>query len=84
MVPTSPVIPGGTEPEVMYADGQEEYLPLRAVVRGEGEVVTRWKLSWGERFRVFFGGTLWLSVLTFDGPLQPVRLDAKCPTKNGE
>jgi hypothetical protein len=55
------------------------YLPLHAWRSPEGDVVTRWHLTWRERLRLLFGGTLWLTVLTFNRPLQPVKLDTTCP-----
>ena len=73
MKPTSPVLPNNKEEkEVVYAKDQPQYLPLPAVVKGqEGRVITHWKLSWKERFRVLFYGSLWLQQLTFGSALQP-------------
>jgi hypothetical protein len=42
-------------------------------------VTTRWKLSWKERLQVLFGGCVWLSMLTFNRPLQPAMLYAAPP-----
>jgi hypothetical protein len=69
------------------AKDQPEYIPLPVVrsiqVGGPGydygRITTRWKLSWGERFRLFFAGNLWLQVLTFHYPLHPLKLLAKEP-----
>lgn len=82
MTPISPAIPG--MPEVVYAKDQPEYLPLPAYRTGDGTVVTRWRLSWSERIRVLLGGSVWLTILTFNNPLQPVKLDAQCPIEEGE
>lgn len=60
------------EVNVVFAKDQPEYLPLPAFKSEEGEVVTCWKLSWRERFRVLFFGELWLSMLTFNKPLTPL------------
>lgn len=79
MKPVSPVIPGINLPEVVFAKDQPEYIPLPAFKTGDGMVITRWSLTWRERIRVLFSGSIWLSVLTFNGPLQPVKLDAECP-----
>lgn len=79
MNPVSPVIPGIKLPEVVYAKYQPEYIPLPAYRTSDGVVLTRWKLTWAERFRVTFGGNIWLWVLTFNKPLQPVKLEAVCP-----
>ena len=79
MKPVSPVIPGIKLPEVIYAENQPEYTPLPAYRADDGMVITRWKLSLTERLRIALHGHLWLSVLTFNQPLQPVKLDAVCP-----
>ncbi len=59
-----------------YAKDQTQYLPL-PVIRSasiRGHVVSRWKLSWRERLRVLFSGDIWLMLLTFHEPLQPVKI----------
>lgn len=77
MKPVSPVVEGFQSLEVVFAKDQPEYLPLPALPVNSsdetGTVVTRWKLTWKERFRVLFGGDLYLWMLTFGKPLQPVR-----------
>lgn len=83
MKPMTPVVPGSTTPEVVYAKDQPEYIPLPAYRTDDGMVVTRWKLSIGDRLRLLIGGSLWLSVLTFNRPLQPVKLDSQCPVASG-
>lgn len=75
MDPSTPVIPGLQLPELVFAKDQPEYRPLPAYRSDDGLVVTRWKLTWAERFAVLFGGNLWLSVLTFNRPIQPVKID---------
>jgi hypothetical protein len=77
--PVTPVKPGLDLPVVTFAEDQPEYLPLPAYRRPDGTVVIRFRLSWSERLRILFTGNLWLSVLTFNGPLQPVMLDTQCP-----
>lgn len=79
MKPITPVVPGSNTPEVVYAKDQPEYIPLPAHRTDDGLVVTRWGLSIGERLRLLLGGSIWLSVLTFNRPLQPIRLDTRCP-----
>jgi len=63
-------------PEVncVLAEDQPEYLPLPVFRADDGEVVSCWALTWSERFKVFFRGRIWWSVLTFNRPLQP-----QCP-----
>jgi hypothetical protein len=82
LTPVSPVAPGLDLPEVVYAKDQPQYIPLPAYRYDDGTVVTRWRLSWRERLAVLFGGSIWLTLLTFNKPLQPVMLDAKCPILN--
>jgi hypothetical protein len=91
MSPVEEIIPGFVLPPeelVVYAKNQPEYIPLPMWAGPDGTRVSRWKLTWRERLQVLFGGSLWLTILTFDGrchecdavrPLQPVRLDTSCP-----
>ena len=79
MSPVSPVIPGKKDHEVVYAKDQPQYLPLPAYRSAGGLVITRWRLSLFERIRVLMSGSVWLSILTFGHPLQPVKLQATCP-----
>jgi hypothetical protein len=76
----TPVFPGLERlPVTTFAVNQPEYLPLPCYRHEDGTVVTRWQLTWRERFRVMFGGSVWLSVLTFNHPLQPVKLETVPP-----
>ncbi len=72
-----------TFPEVnaVYGEGQDEYKPLPAyrIDFDDGEIVTCWKLNFIERLTLLFTGKLWLSVLTFRKPLQPIRPTAFKP-----
>src|SRR5207237_1292972 len=81
MTAVSPVVPGlgldGTE--VKFAKDQPQYRVLPALKLADGTVITRWRCSWRDRWRLLWRGDLWLSVLTFQQPLQPVRLDTDCP-----
>jgi hypothetical protein len=82
MKPIRDIIPGFELPEeeiITFAKDQPEYIPLPMWKGSNGERVSRWKLTWKERFTIFFGGSLWLSVLTYNRPLQPVKLDVVCP-----
>ncbi len=81
MKPTTPVAPGFDFPLTVFGAEQPEYLPLPAVrCTDQGKtIVTRWALSWQERIQVLFGGTVWLSIMTFGKPIQPVKLEAGCP-----
>lgn len=79
MKPVSPVFQGRDLPEVVFAKDQPQYLQLPAYVDSDGDVVTRWKLTWRERLRVALLGEVYLSIMTFNHPLQPVRLEVKPP-----
>jgi len=78
--PVSPVDPSGRISEVVFAKDQPEYIPLPAIYK-DGIVTTRWSLSWRERFRILFSGSLWLMIATFGEPLQPVKMSTECPIR---
>ena len=61
------------EHNAVYAEDQPQYkpLPVFKYESKEGECVSCWKLSWGERFKIFFTGKLWVSLMTFNKPLTP-------------
>ena len=59
---------------VVFAKDQPEYLPLPAHRSEDGCVSTCWQLTWRERLKVLIGGRLFLSLLTFNNPLQPLKL----------
>jgi hypothetical protein len=75
MEPASPVVNGMEEEECVYAKDQPEYLPLPALKskHSDGRILTRWKLTAAERAALAKGADLFLEVLTFRQPLQPVR-----------
>lgn len=82
MTPIEQIIPGFKLPEdemVIYAKDQPEYIPLPAWKGPDGMRVTRWTLTFRERMAVLFGGSIWLTLLTFNKPLQPVKLETSCP-----
>ena len=47
------------EHNVVYAKDQPEYNPLPALKDNTGAVVSCWKLSIKERFKLIFTGKLW-------------------------
>lgn len=77
MKPVSPAIPG--LPKVIYAEHQLEYIPLPSHKSDDGCVTTRWQLTWRERLQVLFSGQIYLQLLTFNRPLQPIRISTDLP-----
>jgi hypothetical protein len=63
----------------VFGAGQKEYQPLPAHLSGDGQVVSCWELSAEDIERVKETGCVWLSVLTFREPLQPVCLMTENP-----
>ncbi len=57
---------------VVFAKNQPEYLPLPAVRTEDGIVTTCWEASFKERLKFLFRGKLWLQLMTFNHPLQPI------------
>lgn len=66
---------------IVYGAKQPEYIPLPAEYRGgkSGEILTCWELTPEELQRIQETGKLWLGVLTFGQPLQPVYLAVEKP-----
>ena len=73
-----PVAPRTGAPEVTIAEEQEEYMPITAGVyeygNGTRALLTRWRLDDDERARIAAGEDLYLMLLTFGRPMQPVSL----------
>jgi len=82
MQPVTPIVPGHDLPVTNFAETQDEYLTLPAFRQDNGTVLTRWRLTWRERLRVLFNGDIYLYVLTFNRPLQPVMLETEPPKIN--
>lgn len=82
MKAVSPVYFPDDPAEVVYAKDQPDYMPLPAYRTADGRVVTRWRfVSWRGRWRAFWRGEVFLSVLTFNKPLQPVLLTTRKPRR---
>ena len=60
---------------VVYAKDQPEYIPLPARKTDDGSVITEWTLTEEERDRIARGENIRLTLLTFNQPLQPIRLE---------
>ena len=60
------------ESNCIYAKDQPEYLPLPAYKHDNG-VTHCWYLNFMERIKILFTGRLWIQVLNFGKPLQPIK-----------
>jgi hypothetical protein len=80
MKPASPVIPG-VDParELVYAKDQPQYLPLPTHKTPDGRVLSRWELSEEEVQQIVHTRSIYLTLLTFDQPLQPIILGVDPP-----
>ena len=59
----------------IYAKGQKEYLELPTYRTSDGMYVTScYKPTFWETVHLLFGAKIWLSVMTFNKPLQPQQL----------
>jgi len=70
----TPIVPGLDLPVTDFAKGQEQYTTLPAWKSGDefGTVLSRWRLTWWERLKLLCTGDLYVWLLTFDMPLQPI------------
>lgn len=78
MQPVSPVLPAGSGCEVVYAKDQPQYNSL-PTFRTQTSVLSRWKLTDDERRHIAEGGDLFICMMNFGGPLQPVLPMAEDP-----
>lgn len=67
------------EQNVVYAESQPEYLPLPAHKTKDGVVTSCWKMTLKERLKVSITGRIYLSVMTFNKPLQPLLISTNRP-----
>lgn len=76
-----PVVPGLEAFEAGYAKNQPEYRPLRVLqsMKDAGQIMTRWTLTSEQRLAVFFGADIYLEVMTFHRPLQPLLITVGAP-----
>lgn len=77
--PISPVILGVDLEEVVYAKDQPQYQPFPVYKFDDGTIISRWKLSWKERLLVLLKGDIYLWIMTFNKPLQPVIINVSRP-----
>lgn len=68
---------------VIYAENQPEYSPLPAYREpgAEGRIITCFKLTPDELNKVAETGVIWVSILTFNKPLQPLLPQVDNPFK---
>jgi hypothetical protein len=67
------------EKNCVYAKDQPEYSPLPVHKSECGQIWSCWKLTFRERIKVLFTGVCWINVLTFNKPLQPMRVFIDSP-----
>ncbi len=72
------------EVNLRIAEDQEEYGTLPAHVSEQGIVTCCFSPSEEELKQINETGEIWLSVMTFLEPLQPVMLTAECPLEKKE
>jgi hypothetical protein len=77
MTPVPPQI--GLLEAVTYAQTQEEYAPLPACRTEDGEVVSCFKPNLLARLAVLFGAKFYLTQLTFNRGLPPIRVSVRKP-----
>ena len=70
------------EQNTIFAKNQTQYIPLPAWINGNGLVVTKWKGTLIERIKFVLTGTIWLRVLTFNHPIQPLLMEVDYPFRN--
>lgn len=71
-----PVIPGLEQFELVYAKNQPQYRPLHTLKSEypDGKVMSRWTLTPAQRAAVAAGADIFLELMTFHGPLQPITM----------
>jgi hypothetical protein len=83
IIPISPVIPKyfkdiNTElDEIQVAKNQEQYRVLPSIVIDNNTFLTRWKVPFWHRIRILLFGNLYLEIMHFNNPIQPLYLDTK-------
>lgn len=65
------------EANVTYGENQPEYIPLPAHKTEDGQAIFCFELNEEEKKQIAETGELWVSLLTFNQPLQPILLTTK-------
>lgn len=58
----------------VYAKNQPEYIPLPCE-KFERSVLTLWEGGFWDRIHFLIHGKMWLHVMNFNQPLQPLKMD---------
>lgn len=69
---------------VEIAKNQKEYKTLPAFVTRDGVVISCWQMNFKERIKALFTGKVFLTLLTFNKPLQPQLLQIDSPFEDLE
>jgi hypothetical protein len=64
---------------VVYAKEQPEYEPLPVSRSQDGDIVSRWRPNLRARIALLFGADIYLTQLTFNRGLPPVRVSLEKP-----
>ena len=67
------------ECNVVYAQNQDEYLPLPAHRTENGDITVCFKFSFDEIIKFIKTEKLYLQILTFNNPLQPIKMSVEKP-----
>lgn len=67
------------ECNAVYAEDQPQYLQLPCHKTTDGVVTSCWSLNLKERLLVLFKGRIFLRLLTFNQPLQPLKMSVANP-----
>ena len=78
MEPTSPIVNGMENEEIVYAKDQPQYVPLPVLKSRkedrDGRILMRWQFNEQERVAIANGADLVVSILTYQQPLQPLGM----------
>ena len=72
------------ECNILFAKDQIEYLKLPAHKTEEGIVTSCWVFSFTERIKLLFTGRVYVRMLTFNKPLQPLVVTVHKPDMEEE
>lgn len=78
-----PIFPELEGAEITFAKDQPEYRSLRTLT-DHATVLTRWTPTADQRQAIMDGADLYLELLTFGGPLQPIRITVGMTVEEGK